>query len=350
MSLRQRIPLFRLRRQFRYRFGRPGPEIAPSGLNCRSPASAAGAQAPIWQTTQFGARSLEDRRPRPEKLRFAPANDYLRARCRESGSMGAVSAAIRLSSGECRLRKTYMLKKDIKNFLVYSIGEPVTRIMSPHPHERFFLGWLSRQYATFAEYSPRNVYFEFGISTGNSLVRFINAAKIYCRRFKLPLTDITIYAFDSFVGLPKKEVESDQHVDWHEGQFAGSRELVESRIKQTGFPMSNVHLIDGFYEKSLTPELLNDLKGRKIFPSIVNVDVDYYSSTKTVIDWLLPLLQSGCVFHFDDIWSFHGNPNMGQLKYINEFNSGSEGRFTPNSMFGLDSHAFIYSKKEWEWK
>jgi hypothetical protein len=248
------------------------------------------------------------------------------------------------------LRKDYMLKKDIKNFLVYSIGEPVTRIVSPHPHERFFLGWLSRQHTFSSEFSPRNVYFEFGISTGNSLVRFINAAKIYCKRFKLPLTDITIYAFDSFVGLPKKEVESDQHLDWHEGQFAGSRELVESRIKQTGFPMSKVHLIEGFYEKSLTPELLNDLKSRKIFPSIVNVDVDYYSSTKTVIDWLLPLLQSGCVFHFDDVWSFHGNPNMGQLKYINEFNSGSEGRFTPNSMYGLDSHAFIYSKKEWEWK
>jgi len=248
------------------------------------------------------------------------------------------------------LGKDYMLKKDIKNFLVYSIGEPVSRIMSPHPHERFFLGWLTRQHTFSSEFSPRNVYFEFGVSTGNSLIRFINAAKLYCKKFNRPLTDITIYAFDSFIGLPKTGDESDQHVDWHEGRFAGSRELVEGRIKETGFPLSNIHLIEGFYEKSLTPELLEDLKGKKIFPSIVNVDVDYYSSTKLAVEWLLPLLQSGCVFHFDDVWSFHGNPNMGQLRFLNEFNAGSDGRFTPNNMYGLDSHAFMYSKKEWEWK
>ena len=98
-----------------------------------------------------------------------------------------------------------MLKKDIKDFLVYSIGEPVTRIMTPHPHERFFLGWLTRQHTFSSEFSPRNVYFEFGISTGNSLVRFINAAKIYCKRYKRPLTDITIYAFDFLPVCPKKK-------------------------------------------------------------------------------------------------------------------------------------------------
>jgi len=125
-----------------------------------------------------------------------------------------------------------MLKKDIKDFLVYSIGEPVTRIMSPHPQERFFLGWLSRQHTFSAEFSPRNVYFEFGVSTGNNLIRFINAAKTYCKRFNRPLIDITIYAFDSFIGLPKTDEASDQHVDWREGRFAGSKELVESRIKQ----------------------------------------------------------------------------------------------------------------------
>ncbi len=173
-----------------------------------------------------------------------------------------------------------MLKRHIKDFLVYSIGEPVTRIMSPHPHERFFLGWLGRQHTFSSEFSPRNVYFEFGVSTGNSLIRFINAAKLYSKKFNRPLTDITIYAFDSFVGLPKSDDERDQHVDWREGRFAGSKELVESRIKQTGFPLSNIHLVEGFYEKSLTPELLNELKSKKIYPSIVNVDVDYYSSTK----------------------------------------------------------------------
>ena len=139
-------------------------------------------------------------------------------------------------------------------------------------------------------------------------------------------------------------MESDQHVDWREGEFAGSRELVKSRIKQTGFPMSNVHLIEGFYENSLTPELLNDLKSRKIFPPL-STSMLIILSTKTVIDWLDPLLRVGCVFHFDDIWSFHGNPNMGQLKYINEFNSGSEGRFTPIVCMGWTAMPSFIQKR-----
>ncbi len=192
--------LFRLRRQLRYSFGKSEVKIAPSGLTCRSPASAAGAQAPIWQTGLSSAPARSRTGDDAPKSCASRRQMIISARAVASPGLWAVSAAIRLSSGECRLGKIYMLKKDIKNFLVYSVGEPVTRIMSPHPHERFFLGWLSRQHSSTAEYSPKNVYFEFGISTGNSLVRFINSAKIYCKRFKLPLTDITIYAFDSFVG------------------------------------------------------------------------------------------------------------------------------------------------------
>ena len=246
-----------------------------------------------------------------------------------------------------------MLKKSIKNFLVYSVKEPfvqkLARLFIPNPLEQWFLGWLIRQNTFAKEFSPKNVYFEFGVSSGDSLIHFISAAKEYCRRYRRPLTDITIYAFDSFSGLPKKE-KGDEHKDWHEGRFACPRDFVEARVKKTGFPLSNIHFIEGYYNNSLTQNLLNNLRDKKIYPSIVTIDVDYYSSTKTAVDWLLPILQSGCVFYFDDIWSFHGNSKMGELKYINEFNNSEEGRFAPCHLYGLEHYSFIYSSKEWEWE
>ena len=47
---------------------------------------------------------------------------------------------------------------------------------------------------------------------------------------------------------------------------------------------SNVKFIKDYYENSLTYELRNTLVDNP--PSIVNIDVDYYSSAKTVLEWI----------------------------------------------------------------
>jgi len=93
--------------------------------------------------------------------------------------------------------------------------------------------------------------------------------------------------------------------------------------RQIDLSRGNVRFIQGFFEDSLTSELAKDLATHP--PSIVTVDVDYYSSTKSVLEWLLPFTPTGCLFYFDDIWLFYGHPQMGQVAAINELNCGGLG-------------------------
>ncbi|KKK56985.1 hypothetical protein LCGC14_3059030, partial [marine sediment metagenome] len=80
----------------------------------------------------------------------------------------------------------------------------------------------------------------------------------------------------------------------------------------------------------------------------VNFDFDFYSSTKTVLEWLRPILNSGTLFHFDDIWSFFGHPDLGQLAAIREFNEVGDGWLVPYPRLGRNNHVYIYSRREFE--
>lgn len=69
----------------------------------------------------------------------------------------------------------------------------------------------------------------------------------------------------------------------------------------------------------------------------------YYSSTKIVLEWLRPLLYSGVLFYFEDIWSFYVHPDYGELCAIREFNEAGEGRLVSFPVLGLASKAYIFS-------
>ena len=56
------------------------------------------------------------------------------------------------------------------------------------------------------------------------------------------------------------------------------------------------------------------------------------------------------LFYFDDIWSFHGNPNYGQLRAIKEFNSEEDGLLTEFHRAGKTSGSYIYSRKDYEYR
>ena len=160
---------------------------------------------------------------------------------------------------------------------------------------------------------------------------------------------MNIFAFDSFEGLPAPTVKADQHPSWKKGEYAGSIEHVKNKIDNLKLKIKpDITYIKGFYEKTLNNELREKLK--RFPPSIITLDVDYYSSTKTILDWLVPLLPSACIFYFDDIWAFAGNPNYGQIKAINEFNADEKnGTLTPYPLIGFPSQTFVYSRPEFEY-
>lgn len=213
----------------------------------------------------------------------------------------------------------------------------------------WFYHWTYRQNNIAKDWSPSKVYLEFGVAGGSSLICYINAIKEYCYKTGEDLNSFYIYGFDSFSGLPPKAGIKDDTPDWQAGAMKHAITEVESKIAETGFPRQNIFLLTGYFEDSLTPDLLSTMLSRKHFPSIVNIDCDYYSSTKLALDFLRPLLKSGCMFYFDDIWAFHGHPQLGELGAINEFNSEASGQLTPCHAYGVLHHSYIYSAKDWEY-
>jgi Macrocin-O-methyltransferase (TylF) len=195
-------------------------------------------------------------------------------------------------------------------------------------------------------------YYEFGVGWGGTLTRYIDALKAFCRETKGDFYKHQLYLFDSYKGLPEKQGQKDDHPGWDKGVFGTDLAQVKQSVALLGVSpnATNFHFIKGFYEKALTEELRSQLSEHP--PSIITVDVDYYSSCKLVLDWLRPLLKEGTLFYFDDIWEFYGNPNRGELGAINEFNQNGRGKlvafpmsdymlFIPGTRFSTLTYAYV---------
>ena len=192
-------------------------------------------------------------------------------------------------------------------------------------------------------------YYEFGVGLGGTVTMYIDALKAFCRETKRNIHDCSIYLFDSFQGLPEKMDYRDEHPDWAQGSFSSSVKEIKNLLTRKGLrpDSSSIHFIEGFYERSLTSMLRDSL--RSCPPTIVTVEVDYFSSTKTLLEWLRPLLHEGTLFYFDDIWAFGGDPKRGELAAIREFNEAGKGTLVPCHWFGHPSiwnRIFAYWRKE----
>jgi|TARA_B100002003_G_scaffold235001_1_gene249493 hypothetical protein len=164
--------------------------------------------------------------------------------------------------------------------------------------------------------AQRGTYLEFGVYKGNSALTFYKALSSY-HGGQPPIGHYPMYLFDSFIGLPSSNDQKDQFPNWKEGVFdVGGGNKFKKMIIEKGLPADRFEIIEGFYEQSLKDFTIPD----GALAGIVNMDCDYYSSTKEALDFLKPYLQNGTLFYFDDLHSFLGNPSKGQLAAINEFN------------------------------
>jgi hypothetical protein len=216
--------------------------------------------------------------------------------------------------------------------------------------ESWFLAALEKQALEEKQgWSPSENYYEFGVGWGGTLTAYIKALSLFCRENRRNFYKYHIFGFDSFEGLPGKKGFQDDHAAYWKGAFSHSVDEINEKIRKYGIDLKQgkINLIKGFYEDSLTSELRNRLK--KWPPSIVTIDVDYYSSTKIVLEWLRPILPSGCLFYFDDIWDYHGHPDYGELCAINEFNKLGKGQLVPFDVLGMAGQAYIFSRKDFEY-
>ncbi len=240
----------------------------------------------------------------------------------------------------------YSWRVKIENILDKTLGLFLFQYKKRDNMFNFFYNCLVYQHITCADYSPKYNYYEFGVAGGGSIEIYILALKKFCKKYKFNINKFHIYTFDSFSGLPEVK-EGDEHLHWYKGLMAHQEQEVMAKVKRHSFPERNFHIVKGYFENSLTPQLQEQLKQFK--PAFINIDCDYYSSTMTVFNWLLPLLGSGAIFRFDDIWAFQGNPEYGELKAINELNKKQVGFLTPFPICGLPSYAYIFSRPKFEY-
>jgi len=222
----------------------------------------------------------------------------------------------------------------MKRFRTNSLSTWFLRALRHQHHQRF---------------GPEGNYYEFGIGKGRSMSRFLRALKVFCDAEDLDLYSYSLFLFDSFEGMPSKSSPRDEHPGFSKGVLSFSLEQTRTRMsKQLDLSRGNVHFIKGFFDESLTPELANGLAAHP--PSLVTVDVDYYTSTKSVLEWILPFTPTGCLFYFDDIWLFYGHPEMGQVAAINEINQSGIGYLIPYPELGttVGGRSFVFSRREFE--
>jgi predicted O-methyltransferase YrrM len=116
---------------------------------------------------------------------------------------------------------------------------------------------------------------EFGVATGRTISHIGDQSTS------------TIYGFDSFEGLPET-----WRTGYEKGTFAGGLPSVPP----------NVQLIKGWFKDTLA-DFLRDHTEQV---SLLHIDCDIYSSTKTIFDLLVTRLNPGSVIVFDEYWNYPG--------------------------------------------
>lgn len=220
-------------------------------------------------------------------------------------------------------------------------------LLFPTLHSMYFNLILHQLDQPWRQCYPPISYFEFGVGWGGTLSSYMAALRRVVG--KKGMSKYPLILFDTFEGLPESKDSGDLSPWWHPGAFSHSVSYIKSLLARNGVDTDgeNLRFVQGEYGVSLTPLLRESLANTP--PSIVTVDVDYYTSTKTLLEWIEPLLHDGTVFYFDDIDSFYGNPNYGELRAINEFNKLGKG-YLRGLNYRLpavySARVYVYSKQK----
>lgn len=157
-------------------------------------------------------------------------------------------------------------------------------------------------------------YLEFGVYVGTSMA---------CMHEVLEargLDEVRMFGFDSFEGLP-----ADTHADdtsqiesWRAGDLKAPYEACRENLTRRGVNWDRTTLITGFFEETLTGEVVEEHDIRKA--GVIMVDSDLYSSAKTALAFSEPLISDHAVILFDDWWpETLGAARTGERRAFEEF-------------------------------
>ena len=176
------------------------------------------------------------------------------------------------------------------------------------PHRRMA---LSKSFKRMRTSNLRGDYFEFGLYRGASF----SAAQRLARRYHLA-SEMRFFGFDSFQGLPEP-AGVDVTGEFRKGDYACSHAEVTATLEKRGVDWARIHLVEGWYEQSLTTRLKRDLVPGQV--GVALVDCDLYESTVPVLRFLASLLQEGSILLFDDWNCFDRSDQRGERRAFREF-------------------------------
>jgi hypothetical protein len=174
--------------------------------------------------------------------------------------------------------------------------------------------WLFDTVAGFVAGSKvEGSYLEFGCAWGSSLIDMNDAMRLYREH-----DNTNFFIFDSFEGLPALGgLDAGQHARYEVGQFACDLDQFKRNVRRGGVNMARVQCIKGWYDKTLTPQLKQELPIEKA--AIVLIDCDLYESTVPVLDFITDYIQTGTILIFDDWYSYKGRTDLGEALAFTEW-------------------------------
>jgi len=154
-------------------------------------------------------------------------------------------------------------------------------------------------------------YLEFGIFNGNSI------GSMYLAREAQGVTSMRLFGFDAFEGLPAGSENEDDGV-WKKGFYSCSFDQMKQCLSRRNVNPENITWVNGWYDQTLSPETAKKYEIKNI--GIVFIDCDTYSSSKTVLDFLRPIIVEPMILCLDD-WKLNDLDikGMGEYKSFNEF-------------------------------
>jgi hypothetical protein len=160
----------------------------------------------------------------------------------------------------------------------------------------------------------RGYYLEFGVLNGDSMLEAYQTLRGFTEHY---------FGLDSFQGLPPLSAQdsTSQHLMpfWREGTVRGdSADGVRRSLVARGMPSQQLTLIPGYYEDTL-PTLDSKLFAAHGPCHVCLIDCDLYSSSRTVLQFIEPLLTTGTWLLLDDYWCYRGSPNHGQRRAFDEW-------------------------------
>lgn len=154
-------------------------------------------------------------------------------------------------------------------------------------------------------------YLEFGVFNGSSMAAVVSLCK------DLGITATRFFGFDAFEGLPAEAEKEDGGV-WRKGAYECSFETMQDCLRQRGVDPNAITWLKGWFNETATSATAQQYGITN--PGIIFVDCDTYGASKTVLDFVAPLIKKPMVICLDD-WELNDLDlkDMGEYQAFNEF-------------------------------